>query len=175
MEIIIRPPIFCSPVELAGFSRLVLAGGAVDPAGFQERLATARCLVFARDQALAGVGAVKRPAGDYRQRVFTAAGCELTQAAKNGEEIGWIAVSPEWRGSGIGRLLLGALLKEIGASSCFATTRTDNGAMRRLLESNFFERTGRPFESRLGDYTLVLYQRPSLPAGGAGTAGGGGQ
>jgi ribosomal protein S18 acetylase RimI-like enzyme len=50
-----------------------------------------------------------------------------------------------------------SIIASIGNSSCFATTRENNDAMRHLLNKYGFSVTGEKYKSDNGEYSLVLY------------------
>ena len=93
-----------------------------------------------------------------------------------------LAVHPEWRGEGIGRLLLGTLLayhRGQGARRAFLEVRPENAEARRLYEGLGFQEVGRRrgYYVDTGEDALLLEARLDTEifatgnAGRAGTAG----
>jgi len=158
MEIYSQPPSQCSDSELNEFEALVLEGGEVIADGLQQRIKKAEELLFAKDNVLIGVGAIKRPYDSYKNNVFKKSGVpEL--AANYYYELGWIYTSLSSRGKGVGRKIMEAILNSVGNSSCFATTREDNDAMHYLFGQYSFEKLGNSYKSDNAAYSLVLYAR----------------
>ena len=154
-----RSPGECDAKMLDAFESLVREGGEVAEAGLRGRIAAAHELVFAHDgNALIGVGALKRPPPDYRDRVFKKAGQEGA-GASFGHEVGWIIVVPERRDKGVGRRITCSCVSGAGERPVFATSSTANGRMHRLLEELGFSRFGRTYKSDLDDDVLVLYTK----------------
>ena len=156
MKPLVKPPRDCSPHELDAFERLVLEGGEVSPAGLGKRIAKAERLVFCESDPVLGVGAVKNPGDRYKTAVFAKAGVP-DRADDFRFELGWLYVSPEARGKGVGNDLMAATIAASGTAGIFATTRANNHAMHHLFEKFSFERLGSEYPSSNGDYHLVLY------------------
>jgi len=119
--------------DLAQFIKLVQDGGEV-AIGLINRIQTAKSLVMISHQDLVcAVAALKIPNMRYRQRVFAKSGM-----TKCGDlytyELGWIFVTPEFRGRGLSTKLVRAGLTCAEGKSLFATTRSDNEPMQRVLK-----------------------------------------
>lgn len=151
-------PSACAESERREFARLVRQGfpGAED---LERRIRQARWLAFhhAADATLAAVAALKAPTARYREDVFRRAGA-LGDSTRCEAELGWVFVSPAYRGSGVAEALCRALLAHLPESGVFATTRPDNGPMIRILLALHFARVGEPYAWR-GE-RLVLFLRP---------------
>ena len=65
-------PSDCTAQALADFEKLVVEGGAVNSEGLGQRIRDASRLLFLRasDDQLIGVGALKHPRPEYRNKVF---------------------------------------------------------------------------------------------------------
>ena len=58
-------------------------------------------------------------------------------------ELGWIFVDPKFRGQRVGTTIVRELLGKINGDKIYATTRTDNDKMKRILESFNFHKSAR--------------------------------
>ncbi|MEM1293714.1 MAG: GNAT family N-acetyltransferase [Verrucomicrobiota bacterium] len=160
METNAKSPQHCSAVELDEFERLVKEGGEVDPKGLRRRIEKAERLVFCGSNPVLGVGAVKNPVERYKTSVFTKAGV-LDRMDDHKFELGWLYVSPEARGMGVGNHLMEAAIQVSAEGGIFATTRSNNDAMHYLFQKYAFEKVGTEYKSAKGDHTLVLYVHQS--------------
>ncbi len=151
-----KSPGDCSSDELAEFEELVAKGGEVSRRGLKQRIRNAYRLVFVNDGNLIGVGALKRPSPNYRNRVFKNANAS-SQLVGTSLELGWMFVLQNQQGKGVGRALMDALVGELNGEQCFATTRTDNQRMHLLLPRYGFVRIGSDYKSGEGEYCLCLY------------------
>jgi GNAT superfamily N-acetyltransferase len=156
---VIKPPAACAAEQLDAFAELVRCGGQVRAVGLRRRVAAAHWLAFHYEgNEIVAVGALKRPTPDYRARVFEQAQSTLTDAAFD-IELGWVFTRGEFRRQGIGARLVGGLLEKAGTANVFATSRSRNRTMQRLLAASGFERTGRPFPSTNGEHSIQLWLR----------------
>ena len=156
MKIYSQPPGRCSVDELNEFELLVLEGDEVISQGLRQRIERAEKLLFVKDNALIGVGAIKRPYNNYKNNVFKKAG--VPELADNySYELGWIYTSISARGKGVGRKIMEAIINLVGNSGCFATTREGNDAMHYLFSQYSFEKLGKSYKSDNADYLLALY------------------
>jgi len=157
VHITIKPPGDCETNELSEFVKAVMQGGEVAPVGLDRRVSQAHVLAFAREgQDLCGVAALKSPRGGYRKSIFTKTGATIP-AIEYPLELGWLFVAPGNRGNGISQSLVGSVLAHAGSKSVFATTRTDNAAMRTVLLKSGFIRHGQDYESNRGTHKLTLF------------------
>jgi RimJ/RimL family protein N-acetyltransferase len=156
--LILKEPSACSESELAEFERLVRLGfeGSDDSLPARVRAANRLAFQFEPEAGAVAIAGLKQPRRKYTAEVFTKAGCDV--APDNWRlELGWVFVSPTHRGAGFGKALCEQLLRPVENQPVFATTRPDNSAMIRILESLGFERTGGPFPRR--SRILVVYLR----------------
>ena len=124
-----------------------------------NRICAAKYLAFHypnRDR-LAAIAALKSPNDQYRQDVFNKAGCPES-CADYKVELGWVYVEPDYRGNRIAMKLCEQLLSRVTADCVFATTRTNNALMGRILLTFGFANVGAPYIRR-GEQ-LRLYLRP---------------
>jgi GNAT superfamily N-acetyltransferase len=157
--VILKRPRDCSDQELEGYAALVLRGDEVIKQGLGERIRQAAVLTFAfQESRLVGVAALKTPADGYRTGVFRKAGA--AERSKAGDlELGWVFVLADYRGRGVARRVVTNTLDAADGAGVFATTRSENDAMRTLLEAQQLVRAGQPYRSTRGDYELILFSR----------------
>ena len=151
-------PATFSSAELEAFARLVTQGfHVVDEAGLAQRIRAAACLGFHSDPAgePVAVAALKAPPETYRVEVFAKAAVAADPRAHT-LELGWVFVLPSHRRRGLAVSLCRGLLERAGAASLFATSRTDNTPMHRILHTLGFHRAGRPYPRRNEELALFL-------------------
>lgn len=141
--------------EQKTFSALVKEGGAIQgtPEQILSRLKrTTRVALLRSNESLeiAGVAALKSPTAHYRESKFVAAGVPLSGFEKAGE-LGYVVVDKGWRGQGLARQLVAALVSKLTVAT-FATT--DSVAMQHILADAGFVRVGREWEGQRGILTL---------------------
>ena len=158
----ILSPSDCPAQALADFEKLVVEGGAVEPEGLTQRIRNASRLLFLRDpdRQLVGVGALKYPRSEYRERVFAKARA-TAPAGRYRVELGWVVVAKSHQGRGLSARIIGELLALAMNENVFATTRVDDRAMR-FASAYGFEPNGNPYPSGRG-YNLVLYLHDAAP------------
>lgn len=158
-----KQPSACTRAELDAFESLVQESGEVVGQGLQGRIRAAACLAFhySAPGRLTAIAALKVPHRSYRDRVFASA-----RSGRRPEvyplELGWFFVRPLDRGRRMSQRLAAPLLSQADGQGVFATTRTGNSAMLKVLQSLGFRRTGAPFRPRRSPATdeLVLLLRP---------------
>jgi ribosomal protein S18 acetylase RimI-like enzyme len=158
----LKEPIACTEAERREFARLVRQGFAPVTEPLDGRIRDAACLAFhyAAGDALGAVAALKAPDERYRHDLFEKADARIS-AADCRLELGWVFVVPAHRGNRIAERLCRLLLARVPGSSVFATTRTNNHAMIRILLALGFTRVGQPYPRR--DEALALYLRSLDP------------
>jgi GNAT superfamily N-acetyltransferase len=151
-------PSDCTAHALADFEKLVIEGGAVSPQGLAQRIRNASRLLFLRasDDQLLGVGALKHPRPDYRNKVFADARATVP-ADEYTVELGWVVVAKSHQGRRLSTRIVGELLPFAKNENIFATTRADERIMSFAFDCGF-EINGKPYPSGHG-YDLVLYLR----------------
>jgi RimJ/RimL family protein N-acetyltransferase len=91
----------------------------------------------------------------YRDRVFAKA--KASVRPEDFEiELGWVFLREENRGQRLGWSLVSQILPH-ATGSIYATSRSDNAPMQRLLEHNGFTREGSEYQSEDGKKTLSLF------------------
>jgi predicted GNAT family N-acyltransferase len=155
-------PSDCTAQALADFEKLVIEGGAVNPQGLTERIRKASRLLFLRasDDQLVGVGALKHPRADYRNKVFADARATVS-ADEYAVELGWVVVTKSRQGRRLSTRIVGELLPFVKNENIFATTQADERVMSFASDYGF-EINGKPYPSGRG-YDLVLYLRNASP------------
>ncbi len=155
-----KQPSKCSKRELDTFEDMVKRGGEVATKGLRDRVERAEWLVFlyAENEALAGIAAVKRPKDSYKDKIFRKAKA-AENSADYGLEVGWIFIDEDFRRRGYSRHLLEAALKLARGSPVFVTTREGNVAMRKTISHCGMRESGGAYASdrEEGQHTLVLY------------------
>jgi predicted GNAT family N-acyltransferase len=151
-------PADCTAQALSEFEKLVIEGGAVNPQGLAQRIRKASRVLFLRslDDQLVGVGALKHPRVEYRNRVF--ADAQATVSAEDYPvELGWVVVAKSYQGRRLSTRIVGELLPFAKNENIFATTRADERVMSFAADYGF-QINGKPYPSGRG-YNLVLYLR----------------
>jgi predicted GNAT family N-acyltransferase len=151
-------PSDCTEQALADFEKLVIEGGSVNPQGLAQRIRNASRLLFLRasDGQLVGVGALKHPRLEYRNKVFADAQATVP-ADEYPVELGWIVVDRSNQGRRLSTRMVGELLSFAKNQNIFATTRADERVMSFASDYGF-KLHGKPYASGHG-YDLVLYLR----------------
>ena len=151
-------PSDCTAQALADFEKLVIEGGAVNPQGLAQRIRNASRLLFLRtsDGQLVGIGALKHPRLDYRNKVFADAQATVP-ADEYPVELGWIVVGRPYQGRRLSTRMVGELLPFAKNQNIFATTRPNERVMSFASDYGF-EINGKPYPSGHG-YDLILYLR----------------
>jgi GNAT superfamily N-acetyltransferase len=151
-------PSDCTAQALADFEKLVVEGGAVNPEGLGQRVRNASRLLFlhASDDQLIGVGALKHPRPEYRNKVFADARATVS-ADEYPVELGWVVVAKSYQGRRLSTRIVSELLAFAKNENIFATTRTDERVLSFAFDCGF-KINGKPFPSGNG-YDLILYLR----------------
>ena len=151
-------PSDCTAQALADFEKLVVEGGAVNSEGLGQRIRNASRLLFLRasDDQLIGVGALKHPRPEYRNKVFADARATVS-ADEYPVELGWVVVAKSYQGRRLSTRIVSELLAFAKDENIFATTRTDERVLSFAFDCGF-KINGKPFSSGNG-YDLVLYLR----------------
>ena len=155
--IVVKKPGDCSVAELQAFAGLILAGGEVMAVGLDARIKKAEALVFLlQNDCLKGIAAVKNPERNYKSGVFQKAKASV-QANEFPFELGWVFVHPSSRGAGFAHKLVQATLGATGGRAIFATSRSDNIPMHKVLNAHGLSKNGVEYVSTRGNKKLVLF------------------
>ena len=163
-DLVTKLPSECTAEELADFEACVLDGGEVVSAGLDQRIRAAKLLAFVREGSLTvAVGALKRPVAQHRESVFAKA-VASAHPTSFPFELGWIYVAPDQRDKGVASKIVRQLL-EGSDDAVYATARTTNQQMIKILITFGFQQDGEPFQGELSAEQLVLLVRsPAGPA-----------
>ncbi len=152
-----KEPIACTEWERREFARLVRQGfPAAERLAGRIRDAKALAFYYPAADTLAAVAALKAPSERYRDDVFKKADARVSPADYK-LELGWVFVVPAYRGNRIAESLCRLLLARVPTSRVFATTRSGNMSMIRILLALDFARAGKPYSRR--DEELMLFLR----------------
>jgi len=154
-----KEPSACSEGERRAFARLVRQGFATANEGLESRVRDAKWLAFyyAPGGRLEAVAALKAPTERYREEIFRRADAP-GNPSDYPIELGWVFVVPARRGNRVAESLCRQLVERVPACGVFATTRTDNASMMRILNALGFARAAAPYPWR--NEELVLFLRP---------------
>lgn len=138
---------------MADIVRLVREGGEVDPHDLGRKLADCQAIAtLQRGGPILATCAVKAARPGRNSAVSKWSGYPL---GPDWNEFGYAAVASAEREAGKGRAVCKALLTEWQNSSLYATVRTDNGAMKHILELNHFQEVGAPRKSQRQEGKLL--------------------
>jgi hypothetical protein len=152
-----------SDAELATCVEIIRDGGAV--AISLGKLQTARMLAVARkDEAIVGVGSIKRDRPDRAARIARESGIGFP---KETPELGYVALAPQHRRKGLSHLLVDALIKAV-PGGFFATT--DEKYMMKTLSGAGFARKGSEWQGQRGRLSLWLKEPGQNMSDGASPA-----
>ena len=149
-------PSEASEDELWDFYDMLIESGEVMSAGLMKRIKNAVYLIFMVDgDRVVGIGGVKIPLESYKRKVFYGAGVpELMD--EYDYEIGWIYITPEYRGNGIFKFIK-ELKRLMSGKKVFATTREDNKIIRKVFERVGIKQLGEAYRSTISGNWIVLY------------------
>jgi GNAT superfamily N-acetyltransferase len=146
-EIVTQSSDKLSERELDDFIALVLQGGEVTSAKLEERIRKAeRLILLSAAGCLRGIGALKKPHATYRRSVASRSGACLP-VSEYPFELGWIFISPSYRRQGLASSIVEAAVSVANGGGIFATSRSENIAMHKPLQTHSFIPTGRPYPS----------------------------
>lgn len=158
---IIKEPSEFSEREIEDFFLLAKKGGEVDLHGLVKRIKKAICLAFHYEQDKPiGIVGLKQSNENYKNRVFRNAGVPK-EAKKYSSEIGWAYTDCGHRGKGICTILVQKILEKFESENIYATVRTDNAAMHKILEKTGFSRIGKPYQGRKSNYIQLFVRTKS--------------
>jgi len=156
-----KSPSDTEPDELESFQQLVVNAGEVSASGFAALIGKAAQLGFLyHDNRLVGTAAIKTPRQSYREKVFDKSGL-AAQRESYPHELGWIYLHPDHRGGGRILQLLDRMM--VDPQGIFATVRTTNIPMQKILQRYDFKRTGNAYPSSQseGEEIAVYLNKPA--------------
>ena len=158
----LKPPTECHTKELDDFHQLALESEQVKSCGLRNRIERAKLLAFHyREDTLVGIVALKRHNETYKKELFRKAGAN-EEHKKYILELGWAFTLKEHRGNHICSNLVKRVVTVYEFQNMFATTRTDNLSMQRILTKNGFRKLGKPYKGRADAHYLQLFTRKSV-------------
>lgn len=144
-----------SDTEKRKFKEIVLSMGEVSEISFDGLMEKNPILLFyPNTENIEAIGALKVPNNSYKTKVFATSKSGLD----NDEfeyELGWIVSLKQKKG--IGKLITKALSEY--NSNIYATVRTENIGMNKILTSLGFRKTGVEYKSERGNYKNILYTK----------------
>jgi GNAT superfamily N-acetyltransferase len=139
----VRAPGKYAEHDLGVIEQLVRKGGEVDEALLPANLRRSRKIAVACEaKRFVSVCALKGDNPRHRRSVSANSGQALPESAP---EFGYVFTEEAYRGRGYGSAACAALLE--GLPFVYATTRTTNRDMRRILDKSGFEEIDRPWPS----------------------------
>lgn len=152
-----KAPAECTEAEIDDFIAFVRAGEEVTGSGLEARVRRAFRLGFLRDgNCLVSIAALKCPVDTYRTKVERSSGIELP-AASYPYEFGWVFTLPSARGHGYAPGISKYVLATANDRTVFATSRTDNTGMHRILKGLGFSPAGSTYPSDEGPHKIQLF------------------
>ena len=149
--LVAKHPRDCTPQELVSFAECVLRGGHVERDGLERRIMSAASLIFLmQESTVIGVAAIKNPDKSYLEFLEKTLKRKLPK-----KEFGWCYLNPAYRGLGLCKQFC------VVRGSLFATVRTSNVAMRKVLISNGFKAKGE-YPSQRDRQAITLFVRTSF-------------
>lgn len=160
----IRSPEQCSKEERTAFLAVAEKSNEVERADLERGFDRARHVLWTSDaRGLTGVVALKIPRQSYWQRVFADTKCGLP-CEEYPFEFGYLYVEKDRRENGYGSALVLKTLSLAENQGVFATTREDNEEFHPFLLKQGFKQVGQPYNSKRGDFRLLLFVRPGTKA-----------
>jgi len=153
----------CSAAEIVAFVSLAKIGGEVSARDIGRGVKRAKYILWIDDDDIApcAVAALKNPFQDCRENVFRKAKSPL-RPADYPLEFGYAFTDERRRRCGHGRALIRRALELAQRLGIYASVRSDNNAMRTILEENGFRRSGGEYASSQRDTSLVLFVRAGI-------------
>src|SRR5947209_446452 len=140
-----------SEADITRCSAIIAAGGAVDPESAARELPHTTALVVVRkDDAIVGIGTIKRARPGYAKGISGESGHGFDP---NIPELGYVAVEDDHRDQGLSHEIVDKLLLQ-HTGPLFATT--DNERMKRTLETAGFSKKGHSWMGNRGELSLWI-------------------
>jgi ribosomal protein S18 acetylase RimI-like enzyme len=159
--IVIKSVANLSTEAMRRIEALVTLGDEVENEDLDQRLARCQKIAIAKvGDELTCTAALKAARPWKNASVSKMSGFTLSDDAV---EFGYVVTHPEFRQQGMARDLCAKILETI-KGNLYATVRSDNDSMRRILESNGFVKAGHAWASRQPDKSLNLWIRESISA-----------
>lgn len=142
-----------STEEKNKFKEIVLSMGEVSENTFDGLMEKNPVILFyPNSNNIEAIGALKIPNKIYKTKVFKHSKTDL-EPADFEYELGWIVSLKQKKG--IGKLITKTLSEF--KPKMYATVRTENIGMNKIMDSLGFEKTGIEYKSERGNYNNFLY------------------
>lgn len=157
----VKAPSKANKDELEQFATLVESGGEVSE-GLRQRMKRADALGFLTfESKIVGTAALKNPSNQYRNGTFAKAK-STAEPASHPFELGWIYLAESHRGHKRIFPLLSAIIDRADGQGIYATTRSSNEPMKKLLSQFGFTCNGTAYNSTQNpNEELMLFLRPT--------------
>ncbi len=143
--------------RLDEFVGLVSEGGAVDQKSVQDKLkSTHKVAYIERGKKMVAVAALKRRRPAYAE-AFSRKNKSGYALSGDIPELGYVAVSCDWRGLHLSSKVVKKILAEFGSGKLFATT--SDPKMKGLLTKHDFRQVGQEWRSKRPGEHLSLWIR----------------
>ena len=138
---------------------LILLGNEVDSSTLSRSLSQSALIGIYKDKdKVIATATIKKPLGSYKKGIFTKAKTNLS-ADNYFFELGYVIVDENHRNKKLGQTLCQELCKLFLSKNIFATTRTNNTYMQKILADNLFIEQGTPYCSRDNTTLLKLFTK----------------
>lgn len=146
-------------MEVDDFVAFVMAGGQVTPHELRDRVMRASHIAFLRENdCLLGVGGLKFPDEDYREKIEGSSMIKLPPE-EFPFELGWVFILPSARDRKLSFMLCHPLVTAALGRGVFATSLSRNVGMHRTLVNLGFTPAGLKWPSQENDDNLELFLR----------------
>ena len=144
--------------EIGKFKEIVLSKGEVSEMTFDGLMDKNPILLFyPNTNEIEAIGALKIPYDQYKSKVFRKSKTQLNPSDFK-YELGWV-VSLN-KGKGIGKSITNILSQH--KSKIYATVRSENIGMNKIMNSIGLIKEGIEYESERGNYLNILYIKDKL-------------
>lgn len=157
-KVVVKAPKALAAEDLDEFERLARKSGEVEAAGLKNRIKGAYLLGLVRlGGKIVAIGAIKNPSQTYRAGLQRKS--NYSPLSRYKEELGYVFVEEEYRGKQLGNLVTRSLLAKC-RRPVYATTKTDNVRMQKILKSFGFKKVGKSWPSgRRKSVQIMLWVR----------------
>jgi len=140
---------------LSEILQLLKNGGAIPNLNSASILENCHNICYIKDnEEIASTGAIKFDRPDYRKGVFNKAG--VGDVNTSYLELGYVATSYNHSRKGYAKAICHSIIQNFPLNNIFATTRTDNMGMQKILTELGFTIRGHSYKSTNGDYKINL-------------------
>lgn len=157
LEPIVKAPQYLTEDESKQIKAMIIAGGEVNAANIDERLAAAHKVAFFETEGLIlATASIKKPLISYRDKVFKKA--KVPEQSVDFEyELGYLYTLPGARGKNLSNRLISTLLIPLDQQVVFSTTHAGNINGYSLMRTMGFSRIGEYFPNANRTDQLALY------------------